>query len=66
MNASVRLRTISKERVKTAIDAAREADIDVAGFEVSPDGTIRVLGKAAFPVAPKDDFEKWDQSGLLD
>lgn len=65
MTKHVRLRTISKERIKTAVDAAREANVDIAGFEVSPDGTIRILGPQAFPALPKDEFEKWAQSGAL-
>lgn len=51
--------------VKAAIATARDVGLDVAGFEVAPDGTIRILSSAAFPAAPRDEFEQWDQSGKL-
>lgn len=62
-----RLRPVSDKRIRAAVEAARKADIDVAGFEVSPDGTIRILGPAAFPAAPpKDAWEEAERAGLLD
>lgn len=65
MTEHVRLHYPTKAKVLAAIDYAREARLDVAGFEVTPDGTIRILTAAAFPAAPKDEFEAWDQSGKL-
>lgn len=61
MKHDTRLRKIMPDRVKEVIEIARAADIDVAGFEVAPDGTIRILGAGAFPGAPKDEFEEWEQ-----
>jgi hypothetical protein len=54
-----------KAAVKRAIDWAREFKIDVAGFELRPDGTIRVLDQRAFPAQPADEFEAWEQAGKL-
>lgn len=62
MTAHTRLRPVCSKRIKAALDVAREAGIDVAGYEVSPDGTIRVLTAAAFPAAPRDEWEAWAQS----
>lgn len=33
----------NKAIIKRVVDAAREAGIDVAGFELHPDGTVRVF-----------------------
>lgn len=40
-----RYATIAK--VRRYVQLARDLDLDVAGFEVSPDGTIRVLDTRA-------------------
>lgn len=66
MTDQPRLHYPTKAKVLAAIEYAREAQLDVAGFEVSPDGSIKVLTPAAFPAAPRDEFEAWDQSGKLD
>lgn len=55
----------SRPAIRRAVDLARELGIDVAGFEVAPGGIIRILGPAAFPAPPKDEFEAWDQAGKL-
>lgn len=54
-----------KVAVRQAIEWAREFQLDVAGVELKPDGTIRVLDARAFPAAPADEFSKWDQEGKL-
>lgn len=54
-----------KAKLRDYVAQARELGLDVAGFEVSPDGTIRILSSAAFPAKPKDEFEAWDQAGKL-
>lgn len=54
-----------KAAVKRAIEWARELQIDVAGFEMRPDGTIRVLDARAFPTQPADEFEAWERAGKL-
>lgn len=43
MTAQARVRYPTKAAITRAVDAARELGLDVDGFEVSPDGTIRVL-----------------------
>lgn len=65
MNAQPRLRYPSDRRIKAAVATARAAGLDVAAIEVSPDGSIRILGPQAFPAAPRDEFEAWEQSGKL-
>ena len=58
----------SKAKVRSAAETLNElrvAGLDVAAIEVSPDGTIKILSSAAFPVAPRDEFEAWEQSGKL-
>lgn len=58
----------SKAKLRSAAETLHELraqGLDVAALEVSPDGTIKVLSSAAFPVAPRDEFEAWEQSGKL-
>ncbi|WP_232494952.1 hypothetical protein [Novosphingobium kaempferiae] len=55
----------SKAKLQAYVEQARQLGLDVAAFEVSPDGTIRILSSAAFPSKPKDEFEAWDQAGKL-
>lgn len=54
-----------KVALKRAIEWAREFEIEVAGFEMRPDGTIRVLDARAFPAQPADEFEAWERAGKL-
>lgn len=54
-----------KVAIRHAVEAARALGLDVAGFEVSPNGTIRVLDRAAIPAEPKDEFEEWLAAGKL-
>ena len=65
MTEHARLNYPTKAKVHAALEYAREAGLDVAGFEVAPNGTIRVLTPAAFPAAPQDEFDKWDKAGKL-
>lgn len=51
--------------IKRSIAAARNAGIDVAGVEVLPDGTIRLLDARLAPQTPADLFEKLEQEGKL-
>ena len=55
----------SKARVRAAFDNARELGLDPVSFKVSPDGSIQVFDARAFPAAPRDEFEAWDQAGKL-
>lgn len=54
----------SKAKVRQAISWAREFGIDVAGFEMSPTGTIRVFD-ARDGRAEIDEFEAWAKAGKL-
>ncbi|MCT2398484.1 hypothetical protein [Novosphingobium mangrovi (ex Huang et al. 2023)] len=70
MNAPATFKPHYASRPKVAAAAQtlhdlRAQGLDVAAIEVSPDGTIKVFSSAAFPVAPRDEFEAWDQSGKL-
>jgi hypothetical protein len=62
MNAPAQLGPRSyagKVAIRHAIQAARENGLDVAGFEVTPGGTIRVIEARALTSASQDDvFER--------
>lgn len=49
-------RYASKAEIVRLIQAARAAGVDVGGFEVSPDGTIRLLPPQ---VSTMSDFDRW-------
>ena len=54
MNAPARIPTTAypgKVAIKRVIEAARTCGLDVAGVEVSPDGTIKVVEARAAPSA---------------
>lgn len=53
-----------KIEITRLIAAARDAGIDVGGFEVSPDGSIRIMEARMIPQA-KDAFAEWDAAGKL-
>lgn len=59
MNAPSRLRYPRKVEIVRAIGAAKACGLDVAGVEVSPDGTIRIVEARAIP-QPKDVFSEWE------
>lgn len=65
MSDSPRARYATKAKVAAAVEAARGAGLDVAGIELAPDGTIRVLGSNAFTGKPLDEFERFERAGLL-
>jgi len=70
VNAPARIRAKGiprQQKVDQACERAKPWLEEIAAVEFAPDGTIRVLGRAAFPAAaPKDEFESWAQSGKLD
>jgi hypothetical protein len=43
--------------IERTIAAARAAGIKVGGFEVDPDGTIRILSEKAS--APENAYDRW-------
>ena len=53
----------SKVAIRIALEAARAGDLDPAGFDVLPDGTIRVFTAAAAPRGTL--FDELEQAGKL-
>lgn len=51
--------------IKRVIAAARKAELDVAGVEALPDGTIRVLDARLAPKPATDLFEEFEAKGKL-
>jgi hypothetical protein len=49
----------TKAKIKAAVEVARELKLDVAGFEVSPDGSIRIFESRAQP-KPGNEFDRWE------
>jgi hypothetical protein len=47
------------------VKTAKKLGIDVAGVEVSPDGTIRAVEARALPQAPASLFDELEQAGKL-
>ena len=47
-----------KATIERTIAAARAAGMKVGGFEVEPDGTIRILTERTAP-AVNDAYERW-------
>ena len=56
MSAVARKRYPNKQTLKRLVDNARAAGIDVAGVEMAPDGTVRLLPPQATPAS---DFDRW-------
>jgi hypothetical protein len=57
MNAHAKLRYPRKAEIERIVSAAKSCGLDVAGFEVSPDGTIRIMEARA--VANVNDFDRF-------
>jgi len=51
--------------IKRTVAAARAAGLDPAGFEVSPDGSIRVFEARADPAAPANLFDQLEAKGAI-
>lgn len=60
MTAPARLRYPRKAEIERAVAAAKACGLDVAGFEVSPNGTIRIMEARAVPLPPANDFERFE------
>lgn len=58
MTAAAKSNYPRKAKIVGTIAAAREAGIKVGGFEVDPDGTIRILTERASPAA-NDAYDRW-------
>lgn len=57
MTVRVKLRYPRKAQIERTIRAAKACGLDVAGFEVSPDGTIRIM--EARDVSSATDFDRF-------
>jgi hypothetical protein len=47
-----------KVEIERAVAAAKACGLDVAGFEVSPDGSIRIM-EARAVAHVENDFDRW-------
>ncbi len=57
-----------KVAIRHAVEIARDLGLDVAGFEVTPEGVIRIIDRksvAPAQAAPTDEWEEWDRAGKL-
>lgn len=57
-----------KVAIRQVVQAARDLGIDVAGFEVTLDGTIRVIDARAMPTkaaAPQSLFDQLEAAGKI-
>lgn len=56
-----------KVAIRHAVETARDLGLDVAGFEVSPDGTIRVMEARAMPkpATPDNLYDRLKAEGKL-
>ena len=48
-----------KVEITRAVEAAKACGLDVAGIEISPNGSIRLLEERAIP-KPENDFDRWE------
>jgi hypothetical protein len=68
VNAPARLsvRAYPTQRaIAHVVTAAKKLGVDVAGVEVSPDGTIRVVDARVATPPPASLFDKLEQAGKL-
>lgn len=49
----------TRSQIKRAIDAARDAGIEIGGVEVAPDGTIRILSLAQTQPERTSAYDQW-------
>ena len=54
-----------KVAIRHAVEAARACDIDVAGVEISPDGTIRIVSARAEPQQDESLYDKLKREGKI-
>jgi hypothetical protein len=59
------LRYPGKVAIRHVVEAAKACGIDVAGIEVSPDGSIRAIDARLAPSRPLDEFERLEAEGKL-
>lgn len=56
--ARAKIRYPRKSEIQRAIEAGRACGLDVAGYEVGPDGIIRIMEPRARQNAGND-FDRW-------
>jgi len=59
VTAHAAIRYPRKAQIERLVAAAKACGIDVAGFEVSPDGTVRILEARAVAPPPATDFDRY-------
>lgn len=60
MNApAFKFRYPRKAEIERTVAAAKACGLDVAGVEVSPDGTIRIMEARAVSAPPANEFERF-------
>lgn len=59
MNAPAKFRYPRKAEIERSVAAAKACGLDVAGIEVSPDGTIRIMEARAVADVPANDFDRF-------
>jgi len=50
----------TKPKIRAAVEIARELGLDVAGFEISPEGAIRVFEARAETSTPQNEFDRYE------
>lgn len=59
MTAQAKIRYPRKAQIERIVAAAKSCGLDVAGFEVSPEGHIRIIEARAMPAIPSNDFDRF-------
>ncbi len=59
------LRFPGKTAIRQLMEVAKSCGLDVAGVELSPDGSIRVFEARAVPAAPADEFDRLVAEGKI-
>ena len=54
-----------KVAIRHVVEAAKACGLDVAGVEVNPDGTIRVVEARAMPSGPESLFDQLERQGKI-
>lgn len=54
-----------KFEITRLVAAARAAGLDVAGIEVSADGSIKLVEARAMPTKAMTEFERMEAAGLI-
>lgn len=54
-----------KADITRAVEAAKACGIEVAGFEITSIGSIKVLGQRCLDQLTETEFDRWDRDGRL-